>query len=423
MTLNPRLHPRALGRKVNDNVMSVGPARALRCSVTQSGGPHGIELFVKFRHIAASAVELTKVNMSLFQLPIPWHTSVASAVAVALTLGTCVSAGAQTAKPQAAALPARASVPPSNSATSAAPETPSPDTVVSAADGSGATPDGSDSTRGSKLIAPPSSSASAGNIAKAKETANVAALTPILPSPANPLRPAFQLYAEVDLPVLGLGLVFATARLFRLQKAYCSPRCDPHDLNSFDRSTAGFWSPPWSTASDFGLYGIAAAAATLLVADEGVVEALNDSVVIAESALSATALASVLTLAAGRPRPFMYGDKAPLSTRESADGSLSFVSSHASVTFAIATSTFMASRRLHSSSQLPYLVLGLGGAIASFVATARVMAGKHFITDAVNGAIVGSAVGVLIPSLHSSPVKVVPVVSDTQRGFGISGVF
>jgi undecaprenyl-diphosphatase len=161
----------------------------------------------------------------------------------------------------------------------------------------------------------------------------------------------------------------------------------------------------------------------MLIADEGFAPALNDSIVIAESALSATALASILSLSGGRPRPFLYGEKAPLSDRNSAGAGLSLVSSHTAVSFAIATSTFIASRRLHSASKVPYLVLGFGGAIAAFVGTARVMAGQHFITDAIGGAIVGTATGVLIPSLHASPVEVVPVVSDTQRGLGVVGVF
>src|SRR5664280_1215259 len=119
--------------------------------------------------------------MSILQMSLLWHKRAASSVAVALTLGTCVTAGAQTVKPQAAATPARAPVPPGTTA----PETPLPGTTVSPPDGPGATP-------GAPLIAPPSSNASAGNVVKAEETAKVAALTPILPSPTNPLRPAFQ---------------------------------------------------------------------------------------------------------------------------------------------------------------------------------------------------------------------------------------
>jgi membrane-associated phospholipid phosphatase len=81
------------------------------------------------------------------------------------------------------------------------------------------------------------------------------------------------------------------------------------------------------------------------VRDEGFLDALNDSVIIAESALTATALSSLITLAAGRPRPFLYGDKAPLRERESPDAGFSFVSSHASVSAAssrAASSTIVA---------------------------------------------------------------------------------
>ena len=272
-------------------------------------------------------------------------------------------------------------------------------------------------------IAQPGPAATPEKVEKAEQVARGAELTPIIPSPSDATRPAFQLYAEVDIPVLTVGLVFAAARLVRTQKAYCAPLCDPTELNALDRTTAGKWSPAWSTASDVGLYAIAGGAAALLVGDEGFVDALNDSVVVAESALSATAVSSMLTLAAGRPRPFLYGENAPLADRNSSDAGLSFLSSHASVSFAIATSTYMASRRLHPKSKYPLLVLGVGGALATFVATARVEAGKHFITDSLGGALLGSALGVLIPALHTSPVKVVPVVSERERGMGFQGVF
>ena len=202
-------------------------------------------------------------------------------------------------------------------------------------------------------IAPPAPTASSQKVEKAKSTAETAKLTPIVPSPRDPLKPAFQLYAEIDLPVLGIGLVFANARRFRSQTAFCAPLCDPAALNAVDRATAGYWSTGWQSASDYGLLAISIGATTLLHVDEGVYPALNDLVVIAETALAATALASVMTLASGRPRPFLYGETAPLAERNSADGGLSFLSSHAAISFAIATSTFMTMRRLHPRSKAP----------------------------------------------------------------------
>jgi membrane-associated phospholipid phosphatase len=293
------------------------------------------------------------------------------------------------------------------------PETPESDVAATPT----ATPPG-DST-----VASPAPGASPSKIEQAKEQAQVAEPTPIVPSPENPTRPAFQLYAELDLPIVGIGAVILSARFLRTQKAYCAPRCDPAELNSLDRKTAGYYSTGWSSASDLGLYGIIGGVVTLLTVDEGALDALNDLVVVAESTLSATAVSSVMTLAEGRPRPLLYGDKAPLSVRNDADAGLSFLSSHASVSFALATSTFMTMKRLHPRSALPYVVFAVGGAAATFVATSRVMAGKHFITDAVGGAIVGTSVGVLVPALHGSPVKLVPVVQKGERGIALLATF
>jgi membrane-associated phospholipid phosphatase len=257
----------------------------------------------------------------------------------------------------------------------------------------------------------------------ARKTAKAADLTPIVPSPRNPLRPAFQLYAEIDLPILAVGLVFAEARLVRSQQAFCAPLCSRNDLNAIDRTTAGYWSPGWQTASDYGLYAVGVGAAALIFADEGFLPGLNDSVVVAESALAATAVASIMTLAAGRPRPFLYGEKAPLSARNGADAGLSFLSSHAALSFAIATSTLVTMRRLHPGSKLTWIVAGVGGALATFVGTARVLGGMHFITDVVGGAVVGTSIGVIVPSLHGSPVSVVPVAGDGQHGLALVARF
>jgi membrane-associated phospholipid phosphatase len=268
-------------------------------------------------------------------------------------------------------------------------------------------------------IAPPEPQAPPKAVEDAKQTAKAAELTPIVPSPENPRHPAFQLYAELDLPILGIGLVFAGARFVRVQKAFCAPLCDRNDLNSIDRSTAGYWSPAWQSASNYGLVAVGAGAVTLLLLDEGFLPALNDAAVIAEAALAGIAVSSMMTIAAGRPRPFLYGEKAPVEDRNSVDAGLSFLSSHAAVSFAIATSTFVTMRRLHPRSNAPWLVVAVGGAMASFVATARVMGGMHFITDSVGGAIVGTSLGVLVPSMHASPVAVVPVTGQGQQGMAL----
>ena len=284
-------------------------------------------------------------------------------------------------------------------------------------------------------IAPPAPDAPPAKVEDAKEVAKTAALTPIVPHPDDATKPAFLLYAEIDPPVLAVGAVFALGRRYKTEPAFCAPACDSVRLNAIDKLTAGYYSAGWSTASDYMLYGLGAATAGLLVADEGVLDALNDAVVVGEATLSATALASIMTLAAGRPRPFLYGDptfpdgyKAPLSIRNGSDASLSFLSSHTAEAFAMVTSLYVAQHRLHPRSSYPKYVLGVGLGIASVIGVARVMSGYHFITDAVGGAIVGSSLGVFVASVHSSPVHVVPVVNKTPEGgsgagLALSGAF
>jgi membrane-associated phospholipid phosphatase len=251
-----------------------------------------------------------------------------------------------------------------------------------------------------------------------KETAvaKAAQLTPIRPSPSNPLKPAFQLYAEIDLPIVGVAGILAAMRLIPGKAASCAPLCDSSGLNFIDKPIAGRWNPGWSTFTDFAVPSLGLASALLLAIDEGPRSALNDLTVVAESVLIATAVGGLATIPVGRPRPFLYGTTAPLEDRQSSDGSLSFVSGHTTVAFAFATSTYMAARRLHPAGPAQYIVLGVGLAGASAVAVGRVVSGKHFPTDVLAGAVVGSSIGVLIPALHGSPVRVVPVVSSTVKG-------
>ncbi|HSN28189.1 MAG TPA: phosphatase PAP2 family protein [Kofleriaceae bacterium] len=292
---------------------------------------------------------------------------------------------------------------------------------------------------GSGEIAPPAPNAPPEKVKEAKEIAKTADLTPIVPNPRNPTKPAYLLYAELDPPILATGLVFIYGRGYKVERAYCAPVCDPNgsttplanypSLNPIDKLTAGYYSSGWSTASDIGIYGLAGAAAVTMIADEGFLYALNDGVVVGEATLSAAALGSIMTLMAGRPRPFLYGTKAPESLRDSGNAGLSFISSHTSESFALATSLFVTEHRRHPNAKWPYYVLGGGLGVASFVATARVMSGYHFITDVVGGAIVGSSVGVLITSVHKSPVKVIPVTNHdaagnlSGAGLGVAGEF
>src|SRR6185503_17784946 len=127
--------------------------------------------------------------------------------------------------------------------------------------------------------------------------------------------------------------------------------------------------------------------------------------------LLASAVSGLAALPTRRPRPYLYGDKAPLEKRQGGDASLSFISGHTSSSFAIVLSTVVTLHRVYPGSAVPWVALGVGLAGASTVGFSRVLAGQHFPTDVLAGAVLGSALGVLVPSLHGRKVTVVPQIT------------
>jgi membrane-associated phospholipid phosphatase len=263
-------------------------------------------------------------------------------------------------------------------------------------------------------------------------------LTPVKPpATISHDQPAYQLFWEVDAPLLTIAAVFGIGRSIRagLAPAYCAPQqgspveqtthCDPQTLNSLDRLVAGRYSPGWNQWSDIGLYSIEALAGAGVLAAEGLRAGVNDLVVVAEATLLASAAAGISTAMTGRPRPYLYGTEAPLSVRENGDGGLSYFSGHASTAFATVTATFVTLHRLHPDSRWPWYVLGAGGAAAAFVGATRILAGEHFPTDVVAGAAVGAAIGLIVPALHAAPSRMsaVPLAVASGGGIGLTGSF
>lgn len=105
-----------------------------------------------------------------------------------------------------------------------------------------------------------------------------------------------------------------------------------------------------------------------------------------------------------RPRPYNYHPDARVAeyAREAGkDGHLSFYSGHASTAFsaAVAGSYLFASGS--ADREIKAVVWLLEMTLASATTQLRVRAGKHFYSDVLVGAVVGGAVGFLVPALHA----------------------
>jgi membrane-associated phospholipid phosphatase len=131
-------------------------------------------------------------------------------------------------------------------------------------------------------------------------------------------------------------------------------------------------------------------------------------VVIAQAILAANALAVLTNYAVRRPRPFLYGDAAPLEARMGGNAALSFFSGHTTASFAATAAAFQTVRRLRPRGAAKWWVLAAGLAGSSFVGVSRLVSGNHFPTDVLAGAAVGTGVGFLLPALHDRDLVLVP---------------
>lgn len=254
--------------------------------------------------------------------------------------------------------------------------------------------------------------------------------------PVRAAEPELALNLPVDLGLTGFGfLLGGTATLFEeeLSRAPCAGLCDPSEIVlGLDRSVVGNHSISARRWSDGLIAGLTVAPLLLFTADHGwQSEAsrealLTDAVLLAETASVNLALNTVVKHAVGRKRPLTYDASWSEADRSSADASLSFYSGHSATAFAMATATSRIFMLRHPDSDW-VVPLWLGSeALAATTAILRVEAGKHFWSDVAIGALVGSAVGYLVPEMHLRPArnearaKLAPVMVEDGGGLVFS---
>jgi membrane-associated phospholipid phosphatase len=125
-----------------------------------------------------------------------------------------------------------------------------------------------------------------------------------------------------------------------------------------------------------------------------------DALLALEAVTTAGVVTQVVKLVAGRARPFVHAYPKEVragltSTPSPPDDNLSFFSGHTSLTFALAASTgTLAELRNY---RLAPLVWATGMPIAALTGYLRIAADKHYFSDVLVGALVGSVVGAGLP--------------------------
>ncbi len=224
----------------------------------------------------------------------------------------------------------------------------------------------------------------------------------------------FQVRWELDLSITVTGLVVGLLPgLTGIQPGPMAGLAapDPAQLNSLDRRVIGKHSQAAARASDALLWTsvslpLVASLVDLLANDprDGLGGTARDMLVLAETAAVTVALCNLVKYSVHRARPYAYDPDATEARRGAADARLSFFSGHTALAFAMATSYSYLHSKRHPDSRFRGLVWASSHALAAGVAVLRVEAGRHFWTDVLAGAAVGSTVGYLVPLLHTRGV-------------------
>lgn len=199
-------------------------------------------------------------------------------------------------------------------------------------------------------------------------------------------------------------------------------RLSRDDVNRMDRGAIDRFSDGLSDAS-WAAVGVVMAAPLALLLDARV---RDDRRAIAAMCAETMALGAVLPelakTTARRFRPYAYRADVPLSTKLDSEAKGSFFSRHATLAFASAVFLCSTYDEYHPESRArPYLWTG-SLAAAAVVGYMRCESGRHFPSDVLAGAAVGSALGYLVPRLHrveGSRVTVAPFASPACSGLAL----
>ena len=115
---------------------------------------------------------------------------------------------------------------------------------------------------------------------------------------------------------------------------------------------------------------------------------------------------SIVKYAVQRPRPYVYHTDPNVKAwaAKQSDAQVSFYSGHASMSFSAATAGSILFSLSSESDGAKAAVWGTELALASATSVMRVRAGKHFTSDVLVGALAGTAIGVLVPALHTGSI-------------------
>jgi membrane-associated phospholipid phosphatase len=186
-----------------------------------------------------------------------------------------------------------------------------------------------------------------------------------------------------------------------------------------------------ASTSDAFAYGVAPVTAITFLAmgaqreDQSLRNTPVDLLLVAEATGLAMDVNQIVKLAVSRERPYLHFASPEARATAGPDAALSFYSLHTSATFSLAVSAgTVASMRGYSIAPL---IWASGILIGTATGYMRIAADKHYMTDTLTGAAVGSLVGFSVPYFFHKPIASrIRVSAHPEPGggtIGASGTF
>lgn len=174
------------------------------------------------------------------------------------------------------------------------------------------------------------------------------------------------------------------------------------NINFIDKSAVNHYSKTAVKISDYFL-GASFLAPALLLTNNRINSEIDDFLLMyGEVGIITYAVTNMVKVTTGRIRPYAYNSGVPIEKKLNPDIKKSFFSAHTSSSFAYMVFTAKVfSDYFPDSKYKPYVWLGCLS-IASTTGVMRYFGGKHFPTDIITGAVVGSLIGYIIPEMKKN---------------------
>ncbi len=220
----------------------------------------------------------------------------------------------------------------------------------------------------------------------------------------------WKLSYKLDVPIIisSLGLDLSANSYKRTIDGLSEKQIKELDKNKIfvlDRFAADLYDLNLKKVSDYTVYTnfLIPIGTSLLIDKENF---LSDMVIYGEMMYLQAGITKWCKFLTKRNRPYTYNDKVDDSRKDNRDARFSFPSMHTSTAFSAAVfGSYLYQER---GGQYPTLFWIANLSLATATGVLRIASGDHFPTDVIAGAVIGSAIGYLIPTLHRVKDSKVP---------------